>query len=253
MDYLDAQSVRKSKKIRERIKEFAGPAVRHGFALMVVKKYAKQINDDPKILDCGTARGQFFADLAGAGFGNLYGVDIDDYLQPDKKKLAKEFKIADLSFEKIPWGDEFFDLLTGWCLMPHLENPFNFIREAYRVLKPNGLLMYSTVNVASPSHRKYFYEHGDLPGYHERNNHISIITPAIFKKAVLRYFDVLGTEYFITPRIFNGLRGGIRKIAYSFCGKFPRLKLLLDKRWGAKIFYVLRKKKKLETADLLEE
>lgn len=180
-------------------------------------------------------------------------MDIDDYIDPEYKKILKEFKTADLSYDKLPWQDNFFDLLTAWCLVPHLENPFNFIREAHRVLKTSGMLIFSSINVTSPSHKKYFYKTGDFPGYHERNNHISVITPAIFKKTILRYFDLVGTEYFITPRIFDGFRGRIRRVVYDLFAKVPRLKLWLDQRWGAKIFYILKKKEKPETAGLLDE
>ncbi len=245
MDYFRPEEIKDSQSVKARNREFVGPAVRHGFSIDVVKKWMARENLAPaelNVLDCGTASGKFFFDLKEAGFHNLYGVDIDDYLQPEAKKIAKEFKTADLSYEKLPWTDNFFNLITAWCVVPHLENPHNFIREAHRVLKPNGLLIYSAINITSPSHRNYFRMHGDLPGYHERNNHIAILTPAIFTKTVLRYFDCIGTEYFINPRIFEGMKGAIRKVLYGIAGRHPFLKEKLDQRWGPKIVYVLKKK-----------
>ncbi len=245
MDYLKAEEIKNNDEVRTRNRNFSGPAVRHGFSIKIVERYAKLFPNTVeklKILDCGSASGKFFGDLESAGFRNIYGVDIDDYLQPEYKKLLKEFKTADLSYEKLPWADGNFDILTAWCLVPHLENPHNFIREAFRVLKTGGLFIFSSINVASPSHRKYFYKTGDFPGYHERNNHISIITSAIFKKTILRYFSLVAIEHFIAPRIFDGLRGNIRSFIYRLVGGWPSLRQKLDERWGVKICYILQKK-----------
>lgn len=241
MQYLSPEEIRSQRdQVKERLIQYTGPTIRHGFGRAVFEKYAGQ-NKNIAVLDCGAASGGFLKDIAGAGFNNLYAVDIDDYLNLDTKKIVKEFKAADLSFDKLPWPDGFFDVLTGWCLIPHLENPHHFIREAYRTLKPGGLLIISLINVASPPNRGYFAAHGDFPAYHERNNHIAIITPAIFKKTILKYFTLVGTEYFITPRIFSGWRGSIRKILMAVAKKLGR-QTALENRWGAKAVYILQKK-----------
>lgn len=240
MEYLSPEELKKNKEvIGKRLSNFTGPTIRYGFGARLFGKLVKDKN--AVILDCGTASGGFLKDIANAGFNNLYGIDIDDYLVSENKKLLKEFKTADLSFEKMPWPDNFFDAVTAWCLAPHLENPHNFIREARRILKPGGLLIMSSINVASPTNRQYFLQHGDFPAYHERNNHITILTPAIFKKTVLKYFQLVGNEYFITPRIFDGLRGWLRKLVYGSVSFSGSLRNHLENRWGAKVVYILRK------------
>ncbi|MDP3800217.1 MAG: class I SAM-dependent methyltransferase, partial [bacterium] len=174
---------------------------------------------------------------------NIYGVDIDDYLSPDNRPLIKEFKTADLSFDKIPWPDASFNVVTAWCVLPHLENPHNFVREAYRVLDSNGLYIISLVNIISWPNRKYFLTHREFPSYHANNNHIAFFTPSVFKKTVLKYFELIGTEYFITPRIFYGFKGNIRKyllkISYAISDSIGGF---LTARWGAKVVYILKKK-----------
>ena len=129
------------------------------------------------------------------------------------------------------------DYITAWCVIPHLENPYNFIREASRVLKPKGIFMFSIINVSSYGHRKYFYRHGELPGFHDRNNHIAILTPTILKKTAFKYFSPAAhCEYLLSPSIFNGFRGRIRKIVNKFWPDWT------TERWGARIFYILQKK-----------
>ena len=244
MKYLTKEEIMASEAVKDRLANFSGPAVKFGFSIEVFDRYKKKYfpGRDVKVLDCGVASGGFIKNLNDAGYHDLFGVDIDNYLSPDAAKLLKEFKVSDLSFNKIDWPDNFFDILTGWCLVPHLENPHNFIREAYRVTRRDGLLIISMINIISRPNRRYFLKHGDFPGYHVRNNHISLLTPAIFQKTILRYFDLVGTEYFIHPRVFTGIKGAIRRIIYGIAGKFRPFRTWLSARWGPKIIYVLKKK-----------
>lgn len=244
MKYLTPEEIRTEDSVKERLSHFNGPVVKTGFALEVLRRYHnKFINrQDIRVLDCGAASGAFLKNLWDAGYKDLYAVDIDDYFEPGHKKLLRDFRALDLSFKSLPWPDNFFDILTGWCLLPHLENPHQFIREAYRVLNKNGLLIISLVNINSKLNRKYFFNYGNFPGYHENNNHISLFTPAIFKKTILKYFDLVGTEYFLNPRIFIGFKGRIRKAVYRLFKARPVLMDKIEARWGPKIIYILQKK-----------
>ena len=245
MKYFDPESIKSSQAIKNRLQEFSGPTVRKGRALEILNDYAARFfsgRKDMKILDCGTASGRFVEDLRGAGSQNIYGIEIDDYLGAPVKSLLKDFKTADLSFKPLPWDSGFFDILTGWCLVPHLENPHNFIREAYRALNRNGLLIFSSINITSPSHRKYFFKTGNFPVYHEQNNNINLFTPAIFQKTVLRYFELVGTEHFIAPSTFLGWKGTLRRFVYDLTKGNKMLRSKLDERWGPKIVYILQKK-----------
>ena len=244
MEYLNPKEIIASQKsIKEKLSKFVGPTIRHKSGIKFFSKYVGNIKKDVNVLDCGIASGGFAKDLYEAGYKNIYGVDIDNYLSPDNKPLIKEFKTADLSFDKIPWPDNSFKVVTAWCVLPHLENPHNFVREAHRVLESGGLYIISLVNIFSWPNRKYFLIHKEFPSYHVNNNHITLFTPAILKKTVLKYFDLVGTEYFITPRIFYGLRGYIRKYLLSALYFVSQsMGDSLRARWGAKIVYILRKR-----------
>jgi 2-polyprenyl-3-methyl-5-hydroxy-6-metoxy-1,4-benzoquinol methylase len=242
--YLSPEEILEDKETKDKLSRWVSPSIRAGFSLNVVNKYAENNFKDKniKILDVGTASGSFTKELSDAGYNNLYGLDIDDYVQPENKKLLNDFKKADLSYDKIPYSDDFFDVITAWCVVPHLENPHNFIREAHRVLRRGRLLMITLINITSPSHRKYFSKHGDFPGFHERNNHIALFTNAIFKKTVLKYFNLIGKEYLTSPSVFTrGLKGKFRNIFYKIISKNKWLKSKIDERWGSKVAYILRK------------
>src|SRR3989344_4272982 len=245
MEYLNPKELIANRKVvKARLVKFTGPTIRHKTGIRIVnscfRKFLAAVapREETKILDCGVAGGGFVQDLHEAGFKDLYGLDIDDYLAEERRELLKGFKTADLSFDKIPWFDNFFHIVTAWCVLPHLENPHNFVREAHRVLKPGGLFVISLINIASPPQRRYFFKYGDFPAYHERNNHISFFTPAVFEKTILKYFELAGVDYFITPRIFNGWRGKIRKLVRRVCSLNPAWESKLKDRWGAKIIYI---------------
>jgi len=78
---------------------------------------------------------------------DIYGVDIDE----DALKLAKGKGIlvsrADLNEDKLPYPDNYFDLVIMEEVIEHLINPDNAIKEVHRVLKPRGLLVISTPNL----------------------------------------------------------------------------------------------------------
>lgn len=251
MEYLNPKEIETSRnKIKEKLIGFVGPTIRHKYGISFFSKYVDKIfclnglkRKDIKVLDCGVASGGFIKDLYNAEFTQVYGVDIDNYLSPQNEPLVKDFKTADLSFDKIPWPDNSFKVVTAWCVLPHLENPHNFVREAHRVLESGGLYIISLVNIFAWPNRKYFLIHKEFPSYHVNNNHITLFTPAVIKKTILKYFDLVGTEYFITPRIFYGFKGRARKylldILYFLNNSLGEW---LRARWGAKVVYILKKK-----------
>ena len=71
---------------------------------------------------------------------NLYGIDIEG-------KSNAHYKRA--SAEKIPFENEFFNSVIAGETIEHLRKPEEFLKEAHRILKPNGLLVLSTPNRGS--------------------------------------------------------------------------------------------------------
>ncbi len=236
MEYLDPKEIKESSNAKERLSKWISPTIRTGFSEYLVNKYIHNKNSF-SLLDAGTASGEFARIVKKMRpQAKVYGVDIEDYRKNPAGGDFDGFFEVDLNIQRLPFEDGTMDYITAWCVIPHLENPYNFIREANRVLKPEGVFIFSIINVVSHGHRKYFYRHGELPGFHERNNHIAILTPAILKKTALKYFDQMGCEYFLSPSIFNGFRGQIRQVIHKLWPNWTR------QRWGAKAFYILHKK-----------
>src|SRR3989338_2282999 len=98
-----------------------------------------------KILDLGCGIGAHTWYLAREGF-RVYGIDgSKTAIKFAKKRLAQEGLRAELMVGDIvclPYGDNFFDAVIDSAAIQHnhLQGIKKIIKEAYRVLKPNGKL-----------------------------------------------------------------------------------------------------------------
>jgi len=72
---------------------------------------------------------------------DTYGTDfVDTYpLNPRIKKCT-------VGEERFPYSTGTFDEVYSRCLLEHLKNPYNALKEMVRVLKPGGKLMIITDN-----------------------------------------------------------------------------------------------------------
>lgn len=250
MEYLTTDELTQTNRdqVKTRLQRCVGQLVRFDFGLNTFKKcFEKYFNKNSviKTLDLGPGNATFAFQLnKEIDYRNIYGVDIDDYVPTERKHLFIEFKTADLSTDKILWPDEFFDVVTAWCVLPHLENPFRCAREIHRVLKKNGLFLFTVPHLTSKPSLDYLKKHGNFSMYRDKNNHIALFTQSIINKMTGKYFDILETEYAVRPKIFNGgLKKKLRKIAYDTIKKIsPKFGKLLDHRWAYDVIYIMRKK-----------
>lgn len=248
MRYYTAEELKQARREEAHgiLEKLAGKSVRDLFAIKVFETYYQKFFRDKnqKILDLGPASGKFVAQINEVGYKNCSGVDIDDYVAPENKKLFKEFKNADLSWDKLPWPDKSFKVATAWCVLPHLENPFHCLREVHRVLDDDGMFIFTAPHLTSKPSLDYFIKHKDFGSYRPTNNHLVLFTKGIVEKAVLKYFDLVDVEYHVRPKIFaKGLAGRLRGWLYQIAGRLsPKLKKSLEKRWAYNAVYILTPK-----------
>jgi ubiquinone/menaquinone biosynthesis C-methylase UbiE len=247
MEYLSANDIKNNKKeyVFGILKDHVGRNLENLFAAKLTANYHDLLfssdRHHSKILDCGIGNGEFARQLNDIGFDNVCGTDIDNYLSEKNTSFVKEFKIDDFNCERMPWPDNYFEIATAWCVLPHLENPHFFIREILRVLKPNGLLILSIPHILSKASLNYFRKNGDFPRYLSSTNHITVFTPGSFKN-LMRNFNVVNMEYMIDNRIFNGVKGKLRKILFVvFCSNSVT-KQYINKLWGYNQIWILSKK-----------
>lgn len=98
-----------------------------------------------KVLDYGAGTGNFARRLCGLPqFSRVTGTDLfgyDAHFQDPKL----EWIFCDLN-QGIVGHDEEFDLIVALEIIEHLENPRFVAREWFRLLKPGGILVFSTPN-----------------------------------------------------------------------------------------------------------
>lgn len=92
--------------------------------------------EDGSVLDVG------FSAKPNRYLKNAIGIDI--ILPENKPENYGEVIKCNLNFEKIPFGDDYFDNVIAGDVIEHLENPSHFLREVNRVLKKGGRFILST-------------------------------------------------------------------------------------------------------------
>lgn len=223
LPYLNAQEIQQQKKlVAVAIAHKPNFFIRSGEILLLVKQ---KVRTDSRILEVGAGGGDLAKSLLDNNYVNLDLLDIDDYLREDIKTKVK-LSLADVSRDKLPYGDNYFDLVLAIAIVEHLENPYHFTREAARVLKPGGQMFMAIPYIFSWRSRLRFLWRGDLMGYSKNNNHITYFTKAVFDKVFSPHFKV---KQIIYGESYIEIFG--KKIKFNIGGKF----------FSNKILYILEK------------
>lgn len=157
-------------------------------------EFFKKIHKDSRILDAGCGKGVLAGELLNRGYKEIILTDIDDFRVIEKSKNLP-FKKCDFNFDRFPFDDNSFDAVTSTGVLEHLENPFYFVREIRRILKPGGkflIIVHNTSNIIS---RLLFLKNGAIESYYATNGHISPLPDNIFDwmmkgfKEIGRFYD----------------------------------------------------------------
>jgi len=107
---------------------------------------------EPKILDLGCADGSFVNLAAQKLSGQSFGLDITPQNIKKAQKKLNHAKIHDLNLP-LPYQPNTFDLIFALEVIEHLFDTDQFLKNIHRVLKPRGILILSTPNLASIKNR----------------------------------------------------------------------------------------------------
>lgn len=192
----------------------------------IFREFVKDKN--ARVLDFGSGSGAFGGIIHGMGYKDIFSCDIDNYLAEGIKPFFKDFRKLDSSFDRFPWPDDFFDVVTAWEVFEHLENPHHALREIHRILRPGGVLIVSIPNVFHIVSRLIFLKRGLFPRWNETNNHISIFPRGIFEKTFLKHFNLIKEGYIYS------------KISLPGLNKISRY--LPENQWfGNWVYYIMKK------------
>jgi len=106
-----------------------------------------------RILDVGAAQGRFLVGCAKMGF-QAVGVEPWDEALAVAPRLAEHqgvsIEVVKGYAEELPFEDEQFDLVHASSVLEHVRDAQACFAEAYRVLKPGGLLWFGTASSMCP-------------------------------------------------------------------------------------------------------
>ncbi len=109
----------------------------------IVKKYFPP-GFKGKILDIGCGLGYFVEYLKNNGW-DAQGIEVSKYATNLARN--KNLNIVSGDFLKAEYPSNYFDCITMWDVIEHVPYPMRYIREAYKILKPGGLLSIQAPNI----------------------------------------------------------------------------------------------------------
>jgi SAM-dependent methyltransferase len=163
-----------------------------------LKLLEKVLGQKGKILDIGCGMGLFVKNASDRGW-QAQGIDLDqDMIEYGKKTFSIDLSSAMLS--ELPAG--YFDVITMFNVVDHLQTPLDFLKEAGRILKPNGIIYTNLHDAGGWKAKKYKQDWGAYcPPMH-----LYYYTPATLEMMV----NKAGLKTLMVPGI--NLKEGIKVI-----------------------------------------
>lgn len=97
-----------------------------------------------KLVDVGCHLG-LFLEVARANGWDVAGVEPSRWSV--ERARERGLNVLHGTLESVPFRDESFDVVTMWDVIEHLVDPLTELKRMHRILKPNGLLAISTMDV----------------------------------------------------------------------------------------------------------
>ena len=131
---------------------------------LVLELFRKFLPAPVRVMDLAAGQGAFSIKLRDLGH-EVHAVDVsrDQWKVPDIPITIADLD-TEFAAEIVDTGDK-FDALVAIEIIEHLENPFRFIRECSKLLKPGGLLFLTSPNVEAINSRLMFLYTGRLNGF----------------------------------------------------------------------------------------
>ena len=168
--------------------------------LLEIKKYNKllKIRDNfnqVRVLEIGCAKGEYLKSLRDWRGYQVIGLEIDKKsVEYAKKEYSLDVRGGELLSQNFPTNN--FDIVIMNHVLEHLYNPLEMLKEIYRILRPEGLLVIKTPDF-EVMERKFFKNYW-FP--YEAPRHIILFSESILKKTLsLLGFRLIKSTHEKTP------------------------------------------------------
>jgi 2-polyprenyl-3-methyl-5-hydroxy-6-metoxy-1,4-benzoquinol methylase len=204
--------------------------------------FSKYVDKNGKVLDVGAGAGAFSQRLLDLGY-NVTALDVDP-----EKWIPKDIPFLQLDIDAgiAASVQQTFDTVCCFEVIEHVENPWNLLREIYRVVTPGGYLLLSTPNITSFLSRSLFFLTGRFHQFDDGDlsyGHISPISSFELEHAARKIgWEVIDVVPGGSLPVFDfaTLRPFKWTIALTFLRGLAYLTAKGHKK-GWCLFYVLRK------------
>jgi SAM-dependent methyltransferase len=154
--------------------------------LGIIKTIKKLVPNGGLVLDWGAGDGSLLRLLEAEGFKG-YGIDTYSVGSRDQKMINS-------SIHDAPFQNHFFDAITCFHVLEHIDQPVSSIKRAMELLKPGGILVLEVPNIESFGFKlfKNKWYPLDIPV------HLNHFSPAVMKGMFNKtgMAQILKIEYF---------------------------------------------------------
>jgi 2-polyprenyl-3-methyl-5-hydroxy-6-metoxy-1,4-benzoquinol methylase len=190
--------------------------------------------EEKNILDIGCHDGIFLS-LVKNRRNNFFGLEASDWgVEKAQKKEIKATKFFWNDESKLPYQDNFFEVVVAGEIIEHIFDTDFFLAEIRRVLRPGGKLILSTPNIASLGRRLFL-----LLG---RDPMIEVSPNEDGSVGHIRYFTRKKLAKLLRKNDFNILEEKSDCVNFSNDGKIKSSLLAkLFPGWGASVIVLAEK------------
>lgn len=196
-----------------------------------------------RLLDIGAATGFFMNIAQGKGFETT-GIEVSEFVAEIGKEKGLDIFTNDDQLDK--FSEEYFDVITMFDVLEHLENPKETLSKLYRVLKKGGLLVINTPDAESlwarvlgsrwqlilPPEHLYYFSPKNLSEYLQKHGFKQKVNTKIGKRFTFQYIFKMLYKW----------QGGFWNILTSSFSKGFLSKLYLPINLRDNFFIILEKK-----------
>lgn len=109
----------------------------------ILRRLGFDLTPEARILDLGCGAGKTVYALRDAGYANVVGFDIKDYLALRDPRDRSLFTIGSPESTRLPYDDNSFDVVLSEQVLEHVMDQVGFLRELHRILRPGGYSLHA--------------------------------------------------------------------------------------------------------------